>query len=125
MVILAAACLIVALAAPVWPIVLRPAAASIAPVVLQDHLDAASNRVALPLGFLCAASWGLLGLVGTLAWARKRLLDRRGPEKGPTWDCGYAAVNPRMQYTASSFAGPLVSLFRMILRPRIELCSPA
>jgi len=35
----------------------------------------------------------------------------------PTWDCGYAASSPRMQYTASSFAQAIVNLFRGVLRP--------
>ncbi|HEX9078926.1 MAG TPA: proton-conducting transporter membrane subunit [Desulfuromonadaceae bacterium] len=34
-----------------------------------------------------------------------------------TWDCGYAAPTPRMQYSASSFAATLVSIFAPILRP--------
>ena len=35
-----------------------------------------------------------------------------------TWDCGYAAPSPRMQYTSSSFAEMLVGLFRWALRPQ-------
>src|SRR5262249_15748400 len=35
-----------------------------------------------------------------------------------TWDCGYAAPSPRMQYTASSFAQMLVGLFSWALWPR-------
>jgi hydrogenase-4 component B len=35
-----------------------------------------------------------------------------------TWSCGYAQPTARMQYTASSFAQMLVSLFRLALRPR-------
>jgi hydrogenase-4 component B len=35
-----------------------------------------------------------------------------------TWDCGYAAPTPRMQYTASSFAGWTVGFFRWALLPR-------
>jgi hydrogenase-4 component B len=34
-----------------------------------------------------------------------------------TWDCGYAAPSPTMQYTASSFAEMLVRIFDRILRP--------
>jgi hydrogenase-4 component B len=34
-----------------------------------------------------------------------------------TWDCGYAAPSASMQYTASSFAGMLINIFRGILRP--------
>lgn len=40
--------------------------------------------------------------------------------KGPTWDCGYAAPDARMQYTASSFAAPLVDLFRWALHPEVH-----
>jgi hypothetical protein len=127
MVVLAALCVLVALTAPLWPMVLRPAAASIAPDFLsslKDLPDAALRGATLPLTCLCAASWVLLGVAGGLAWARKRLLADRSVQKAPTWDCGYAAPSSRMQYTASSFASPLVTLFRILLRPREELRSP-
>ena len=35
-----------------------------------------------------------------------------------TWDCGYAAPAPRMQYTAGSFAGIVTEWFAWILRPQ-------
>ena len=38
----------------------------------------------------------------------------------PTWDCGYAASNPRMQYTASSFADGLVGGLRWVLWPKVH-----
>lgn len=55
------------------------------------------------------------------AWAGARLWVRRRataatPRCG-TWDCGYAAPSARIQYTASSFASTLVSLFRSVLQP--------
>ena len=37
-----------------------------------------------------------------------------------TWDCGYAAPSPTMQYTSSSFAQMLVGLLAWVLRPRTE-----
>ena len=63
-------------------------------------------------------------MVGLLAVVRRRLLSGRKVERAPTWDCGYAACTPRMQYTASSFASPLLLLFRMFLRPRVGLHPP-
>lgn len=45
-----------------------------------------------------------------------RLKSSQVSETG-TWDCGYAAPSPSMQYTASSFAAMLVSIFSGILRP--------
>jgi len=43
---------------------------------------------------------------------------RNGVRRAPTWDCGYAAPTPRMQYTAGSFAGIITEWFAWILRPR-------
>lgn len=37
-----------------------------------------------------------------------------------TWDCGYAAVTPRMQYTGTSIAQMLVSFFSWALRPQMH-----
>ena len=47
--------------------------------------------------------------------ARARL---RQPEL-PTWDCGYAAASPRLQYTASSFAEIVTARFAWALRPHV------
>jgi NADH:ubiquinone oxidoreductase subunit 5 (subunit L)/multisubunit Na+/H+ antiporter MnhA subunit len=50
-------------------------------------------------------------LVAAVAFLRGRALRRAGAGRAETWGCGYAAVTPRMQYSASSFAAPLVGLF--------------
>ena len=39
-----------------------------------------------------------------------------------TWDCGYARPTARMQYTASSFAQPLTTLFRWLLGTDANRC---
>ncbi len=33
-----------------------------------------------------------------------------------TWGCGYTAPNPRMQYTGASFSGPMVGVFKDMLK---------
>jgi hydrogenase-4 component B len=48
---------------------------------------------------------------------------RRAPH-APTWDCGYAAPSPRMQYTASSFARGLVAFFAWAMPPVVEAPRP-
>lgn len=56
-------------------------------------------------------------LTGGMLFAVRRMLP--GPvEEGPTWGCGYHAPTPRMQYTASSFALPLLDLLAGTLRSR-------
>jgi hydrogenase-4 component B len=55
-------------------------------------------------------------LICGLALLRKWLLSGRSVEQIETWGCGYACPTARMQYTASSFAQPLVALFRLFLQ---------
>jgi hydrogenase-4 component B len=59
-----------------------------------------------------------LALLGSafLLWRWLKPMDSRGSL--PTWDCGYTASNPRMQYTASSFADGLVGGLRWVLWPK-------
>jgi hydrogenase-4 component B len=121
---LAAACILVALTAPLWPMVLRSSVASIDPAFFGELPELINSRAVLPLAVVCAASWALLGIVGILFYVRKKLLSERNVAQAATWDCGYAAPSARMQYTASSYASPLVILFRMILRPRTRLHAP-
>jgi hypothetical protein len=45
-------------------------------------------------------------------------------EETVTWDCGYARPTARMQYTASSFAQPLTTLFLAVLGTRTRLLPP-
>jgi hydrogenase-4 component B len=124
MLLLAGTCIFIALCAPLWPRVLQSCIASIAPKFFQDLPELINAKAVFPLSILCYASWGLLGVAGILAVARKMLLWKRKASRLPTWDCGYVSPAPRMQYTASSFASPLVLLFRMFLRPKNRLHEP-
>lgn len=38
-----------------------------------------------------------------------------------TWDCGFEALNARMQYTATGFSKPVKIVFRVLFRPSREL----
>ncbi|OGU09565.1 MAG: hypothetical protein A2W29_06465 [Gemmatimonadetes bacterium RBG_16_66_8] len=61
---------------------------------------------------LISAMAGLIvGLVGVVVVLRMWALQRAGSAAAETWSCGYPATTARMQYTASSFAAPLISLF--------------
>ena len=70
-----------------------------------------------------AATVFAVGLTVSLlvAWALRRAFGRReAPLAGPTWACGFAAPTPRMAYTASSFAAPLLGAFRSVAGVRTE-----
>lgn len=73
-----------------------------------------------PLGWVSGLGLGLVAFLGLLtlvvrAWLRTRPVAREG-----TWDCGYLAPSPTMQYTSSSFAEMLVGLFAWVLRPKVH-----
>ncbi|HQL95608.1 MAG TPA: proton-conducting transporter membrane subunit, partial [Candidatus Hydrogenedentes bacterium] len=95
-------------------------------VVMKDTPEAATAGVAAaatPLTWIVAAAAVLALLVAALSALRFRLLGARA-RHAVTWDCGYAAPTPRMQYTASSFAQPLTDLFAPLLRTRREHVPP-
>jgi formate hydrogenlyase subunit 3/multisubunit Na+/H+ antiporter MnhD subunit len=68
------------------------------------------------VGTIGAGALLLVAGICLAALVRRRLFRGRAVETTVTWDCGYARPTARMQYTASSFAQPLTSLFRLILR---------
>jgi hydrogenase-4 component B len=112
MVGLALACAVIGLAPGLLaPGLARAVAGLDVPFEAPDLVQAAH----LPL--LSAVALALLTLAGLLwAWAR----PRRVVQKQPTWDCGYADPQARMQFTASSFADGLVGGLRWVLWPRVR-----
>jgi len=113
LVVMGAACLILGVAG-------AGALAAVARPVAQ--LSTAGSDSLLPLQDAAALLWkvgALSGAVGAgaivLLVLRRRLLAKPVSAEVGTWDCGYAAPERRMQYTASSFAQPLTRLFGAIL----------
>jgi formate hydrogenlyase subunit 3/multisubunit Na+/H+ antiporter MnhD subunit len=80
-------------------------------------LEGASSISILALGtiLVTAALWG----------ARRIAMRRRTTRREATWACGYDAVTARMQYTASSFAAPLISVFGSMSGVRTERSTAA
>ena len=72
-------------------------------------------------------TFGLLVFIGIsgVVFIIRSILLRGKVSLYKTWDCGYQAGNTRMQYTASSFAGPFVSLIRPLLRFKKYLTPPS
>jgi hydrogenase-4 component B len=111
MLALGAACVAIGLA-PVafWPLILHavdawnPDWAGAETVVALSSL----GRLHVTLAIVALAGIGWL-------WRRVR---RGGLRHAMTWDCGYAAPKPRMQYTAGSFAATITEWFAWILRPQ-------
>lgn len=65
-----------------------------------------------------------IGMTVGLLLLRKFLLKGRAVSKAPTWGCGYTAPNPRMQYTASSFARTFMLLYKPLTRMTLTIDAP-
>ena len=121
---LAAACFVIAFSGPylmawlaraVSPVAGMPA--DVAEKVLRESTGSL-YRVMAVFGLLLALAAGLT----LLRW---RVLARRPVGRAVTWDCGYAAPTARMQYTASSFAEPVTTLFAPLLRSVRHVVRPS
>ncbi len=124
MLALASLCLVIGLTAPVWPLVMRPAVVSLAPGDMQNAVGASLSHATKPLAGIVMGTSVLVSVLVLLLYVRARLLSGRCVEQSATWDCGYAAPAPRMQYTGSSFARPLMLLFSFFLRTRDTIHAP-
>ncbi len=109
---------------------LRPLSAVLGSMLGPAAAGFLASSASVPLACAGAGAAGLAALLLTL-WASRALLLRGAkPGAGPTWDCGYAAPTPRMQYGASSFSQPLTDLFQPVIRvigryPRIQEYFPS
>jgi len=70
-----------------------------------------------PLIIVVQFSVALLALVIAGWQLRSRFFSTGDRSDRPTWDCGYAAPDARMQYTSSSFAQTIVDIFSPVVRP--------
>jgi len=110
--VLALACATIGVA----PVVFAPALGRVADALGPAAGTTLSSQAGLPMLSLLALTLVLLAiLLGR--WLRP---VARGADL-PTWDCGYAVPEPRMQYSASSFADGLTRGLRWILRPEVHL----
>jgi len=107
MAVLGACCVGIAVGIPLLAPVLDAAAAT------WSGVPEASLDTFAPLVMIAVANGAVLVIVCMwIARARRPL-----PAEVGTWDCGYAAPSPQMQYTSSSFADMLVRLMSWALRP--------
>ncbi len=85
-----------------------------------------AGAVPIPASLAGLSSIGalFLALTAGLALLRFRLLRGRPVEQAGTWGCGYAHSSPRMQYSAASFADPILAPFSSALRVRTRASLP-
>jgi hydrogenase-4 component B len=97
-----------------------------APAVLEvGGLTEVPAGVVGGLASLTSVAGVLLGVTALLVLARAALLRRRSVSVGPVWACGYEGVTPRMQYTAASFAEPVLAPFGAAIQRTVHAELPS
>jgi hydrogenase-4 component B len=108
----ALACLAIGL----WPAgalaLVAPAAVCLSGAALPADLG--------PLFNISLLATVLVALIAALALLRARLLKARPVAQAATWGCGYPHATARMQYTATSFADPVLAPFSSALQIRTD-----
>jgi hydrogenase-4 component B len=123
LVTLATLCVALGLAAP-WVVRWAGTAATLAADVAEPTATRVLDHTARSATTVVWVMLAVAGFALVMAVARRGLLRRREVETSVTWDCGYAQPTARMQYTASSFAQPLLRLFSALMRRRQHLEPP-
>jgi hydrogenase-4 component B len=120
MMLLAAACIVIGL---LGAVIIR----FISPVIGVVLGNPYSGEILIASNYLLYVTVGSVGFIVFLlliAGLRNFLLSRNSVGKSGTWDCGYAAPTARMQYTASSFAQPIIELFQFFIRTKTKIIIP-
>jgi hydrogenase-4 component B len=68
------------------------------------------------MNFISLGAVSLLILFGAVLIIRSITLKRYKVKTGPTWGCGYTAVDSRQQYTATSFVQEYAELARPVIK---------
>jgi formate hydrogenlyase subunit 3/multisubunit Na+/H+ antiporter MnhD subunit len=110
---LAAACLLTGVLPELLVAVVQPAVAQITRTAFASGPPALWIASGISRGALV-----LLALFAILLLLRRVLAADTAPLRAGTWGCGYARPGPALQYTASSFAQPLLGIFGGLLGAR-------
>jgi hydrogenase-4 component B len=114
----AAACILLG----VWPAGALALVAPAASVLAPGSWAGAGGE---SLSSISTAAGALLGAIALVAVFRRVRVSRRPARRAATWGCGYAQATPRMQYTAASFAEPLIEPFAAAMNVHVEREGPA
>lgn len=123
MVVLAALCVTIGFAGALVVSVLTvvvAAASGLPATEIRMALNPACGSLTITTALFAA-----LVVLSALLWMiRTWRLARAGVRRAPVWGCGFRHPTVRMQYTASSFAQPLVTQFRLLIANREAVAAP-
>lgn len=93
--------------------------------VVAEAVSGADHTIAIDhfaptLSTLSYAGWAVIIITGLLFWAKQRAQRNRSVEHGPTWGCGFTALNTRMQYTGESYSEGLENIAKSLMKDTVD-----
>ena len=99
--------------------VIRPIA-HVAEEVTNSVNTIAVEHFAPTLESLSYVSIAFILVVTLLFFIKRRAQRNRTIDEGPTWGCGFTAVNTRMQYTGESFSESLENIGKPLMKNTVD-----
>ena len=65
-------------------------------------------------------SWVLIVVIVALFFAKRRAQRSRTITQGPTWGCGFTALNTKMQYTGESYSEGLENIGKPLIKNTVD-----
>ena len=65
-------------------------------------------------------SWVLIAVIVVLFFLKRRAQRNRTISEGPTWGCGFTALNTKMQYTGESFSEGLENIGKPFMKDTVD-----
>ncbi|MFI5362159.1 MAG: proton-conducting transporter membrane subunit [Elusimicrobiota bacterium] len=124
MALLAASCLAIGIFPEPFVLSAARCAATIGRLAPESALSSVAGALR-PLSIVGLMGGGTLGLAGLLWLWRGSLLGAHAVASEPTWGCGFTRPTSRMQYTASSYAAPLMRAFEGVLNTELQFRPPS
>ncbi len=103
------------------PLVVKPLFHTVTEVWKTGSQPMVTGAMGASLSQISLAAGLFVIIVAALLLYRRYHLSRKSVETGPTWGCGYTAVTPSHQYTATSFAYNFKEIAQPLLKTRREL----
>jgi formate hydrogenlyase subunit 3/multisubunit Na+/H+ antiporter MnhD subunit len=117
MIILATSCILLG----IFPTIVMPKIVSTVEFIFPQTISADLGKVLFSLNQISVIFIVLIATTAMFWLIRKLAFRKKELNETVTWDCGYAHPKASMQYTACSFAEPIKTFFKGLLRPEVKM----
>lgn len=94
--------------------------ARVAAIITASDYSAVVEHMMPTLTRMSIIEWVLIVVVVVLYLLKRRAQRNRTITEGPTWGCGFTAINTKMQYTGESFSEGLENIGKPLMKDTVD-----